>query len=90
MRAEGGGGVAGGGLSADRVHRWSGQCIATESSMRDASQLICNDARDRPFGSIWFHLVPFVFDGLPLVTKRYSGREKCLYVKSKGMCDHRM
>ena len=34
-------GVAGGGLSAVRVHRWSGgQCIATGSSMGDASQLI--------------------------------------------------
>ena len=56
MRAGGGGGVVGGGSSAGRFHRWSGQCVATESSMRYASQLICSDARDRPFGSLWFPL----------------------------------
>ena len=36
------------------------------------------------------HLVPFVFDRLPLATKRYFGREKCLYVQFKGMCYRRM
>ena len=56
MRAGGGVGVAGGGSSAGRFHRRSRQCVVTKSSSRDALQLICSDARDRPFGSIWFHL----------------------------------
>ena len=56
MRAGGGVGVAGGGSSAGRFHRRSRQCVVTKSSSRDALQLICSDARDRPFGPIWSHL----------------------------------
>ena len=39
-------GVVGGGSSARRVHRWSGQCVATKSSSRDVPPPICSDARD--------------------------------------------
>ena len=72
MRAGGGEGVVGGGSSAGRFHRWSGQCVGTESSSRDVPPLICSDARDRPFGSLWF---PFASMGNRLRPRVALGEE---------------
>jgi hypothetical protein len=77
MRAGGGVGVAGGGSSAGRFHRRSRQCFVTESSSRDALQLICSDARDRQFGTLWY---PFASTGYRLRPRVTLGEKSvCRY-----------
>ena len=69
MRAGGGEGVVGGGSSAGRFHRWSGQCVGTKSSSRDVPPLICSDARDRPFGPLWLRWAT-ACDRAPLLERK--------------------
>ena len=48
----------------------SQQKVAAEMSLRSLQRC--------PRSSILYPFVPFCFDGLPLATEGYSGREKCL------------